>query len=864
MMKTSSSSAPIVVSPNGSPAVPAKAMRQQQQSSGAHHPPLQPVRMVSHEATQRQQQEQQQHVRVGAAPGDGLSSLAYSMTHQPVSAYPQQYQYYQQQQQQQQPSMMMMMTTHPMLVSSPSMPQHPYYHHHYPRALFAAAASLSLQQPPHTGVQTAAPLTTLAAAAAAAAGVPGDQQVAVVHSPIHHDHQTTTPYVKTTTATSPVPSMIPRPPPPQKKHRYLVVTLERPSLETSWGLSITLLENRFLVVGHVADAAHSNNSEPNTSTNGDSNSVPRNPPRVRTACVTDSPAAPTPFWTAASVNVPLFVRQLLREQEPVAVHHNAALSSVLRPGDCLVAVAGRSCRSQLLAKGEGGFSAITASLRERTWVSLVLYRDPQATSAAVSDAARVQAAYGALRASVPHTPPPLPRKKPASLVTQHRYTIPRPKNPLFVDPVTGKQGIEYYDEGFEYDPDEGRRSSLFLPPVTDFADWLARRKQTWRQHYYTVSTISEDWVQEERVTRKKAKHFPRNGGDEESSADSTFVAVDFWSAPGRQTHYSSLAHWLAARTAEWKKSYSWNRRKRQRIEHDCEEVVHLSSSSPESFGEWLRVRKNQWKVQRRKRLRQQQQQQQAGGARRVLLEEESSQQQQHTLTTLESESTVNEGGGVESREPHQQLDVLASTLSPTTTTAVVAHHNLQHQQQSPELMVIDALLEEQEREQNALLASRQQAIDISFLFDATLGCPDDTVARIFSFLSPMEHGKFLCINWETRRKLMERDKVWRQLCPPHWQLPRRPRKPWHTLYRTKLRAETELARKKWDDLLSKASNILLKADQVQSIEKLVTGAERSCNFRIDYVSGVVCECNSLLNLAVIHQRHSTLLYFSSR
>ena len=426
-----------------------------------------------------------------------------------------------------------------------------------------------------------------------------------------------------------------------------------------------------------------------------------------------------------------------------------------------------------------------------------------------------------------------------------------------MDPVTGKQGIEYYDEGFEYDPDEGRRSGLFLPPVTDFADWLARRKQTWRQHYYSVSTITEDWVQEERATKKKkVKHPPRNGGDEESSA--TVVAVDFWSAPGRQTPYSSHAHWLAARTAQWKTGYSWNRRKRQRIEHDCEEVVHLSSSSPESFGEWLRVRKNQWKVQRRKRLRRQQQ---AGGARCLLLEEESS--QQHTPTTLESESTVSEGGGVESREPHQQLDVLSSTLSPPPTTAVAAHHHLQHQQQSPELMVIDALLEEQERERNALIESRQHAIDISFLFDADLGCPDDTVARIFSFLSPMEHGKFLCINRETRQKLMQREKVWRQLCPPHWQLPRRPRKPWHTLYRTKLRAETELARKKWDDLLSKASNILLKADQVQSIEKLVTGAERSCSFRIDYVSGVVCECNSLLNLAVIHQRHSKLLCFSS-
>lgn len=52
----------------------------------------------------------------------------------------------------------------------------------------------------------------------------------------------------------------------------------------------------------------------------------------------------------------------------------------------------------------------------------------------------------------------------------------------------------------------------------------------------------------------------------------------------------------------------------------------------------------------------------------------------------------------------------------------------------------------------------------------------------------------------------------------------------------------------------RASNLLLKGDFLQAVEKLVTDAETNKKFDVNYTSGVVCERNSLLNLAVIHRR----------
>jgi hypothetical protein len=168
------------------------------------------------------------------------------------------------------------------------------------------------------------------------------------------------------------------------------------------------------------------------------------------------------------------------------------------------------------------------------------------------------------------------------------------------------------------------------------------------------------------------------------------------------------------------------------------------------------------------------------------------------------------------------------------------------------MTIIDALLEEQEKE--AKDSQERPPLDISFLFDARLGAPDDVVAHCLEFLHRSEHGKLLCVSTDTSAALKERDGVWRQLCPSHWVLPRRPRKRWHEVYITKIREEERASRKWADDFLNKASDILFNADHLNKIEKLVKQGEKRVDFNINYISGVVCERNSLLNLAVIYSR----------
>jgi hypothetical protein len=163
------------------------------------------------------------------------------------------------------------------------------------------------------------------------------------------------------------------------------------------------------------------------------------------------------------------------------------------------------------------------------------------------------------------------------------------------------------------------------------------------------------------------------------------------------------------------------------------------------------------------------------------------------------------------------------------------------------------MLEQEERQRKALL--ERPPIDISFLFDANQGAPDDVVVHCLLFLSPTEHTKLLCISYTTALALKARNEVWRQLCPNHWVLPRRPRKPWHELYRSMLSRELRDSRKQWDDLLLKCATVLLKGDHLQTIEKLVQTGAAGFGFEVNYISPVVCERNSLLNMAVIHQRH---------
>lgn len=176
------------------------------------------------------------------------------------------------------------------------------------------------------------------------------------------------------------------------------------------------------------------------------------------------------------------------------------------------------------------------------------------------------------------------------------------------------------------------------------------------------------------------------------------------------------------------------------------------------------------------------------------------------------------------------------------------------------MAVMDEILDRKEKEREELKRRKEARppIEIERFFDAAKGIPDDVVAHCLSYLDAREHGKLLSVSRGTSKSLRDRHRVWQQLCPGHWVLPRRPRKPWHVLYLTRLRKEHELHQKRWDDLLVKCSAALFKRDDLQKIEKIVETAEQDFGFDLNYASGVVCERNSILNLAVIHGRHKVV------
>jgi len=363
-----------------------------------------------------------------------------------------------------------------------------------------------------------------------------------------------------------------------------------------------------------------------------------------------------------------------------------------------------------------------------------------------------------------------------------------------------------YEDNWEFSPEDGQRAHLFLTPIDDFHSWVTQRKQQWRKRYKVVKTIEpKDIVP------------PPN----DLELDERTIAYDFWSIQG----FSSFEEWLSTSTSKWKSAYSWNRNKRLRIKRECETVAHISESLGE-FNRWLQVRRNQWRLLRRKR-------------RRERLNED-----QPTPSTLDGGLTlalscipVEDGRESTGRKRSRMFLTTEITDSMSTIDAIITK-------------------EEEDRKQKAL--EKERLVDISFLFDATTGAPDDLVVYCLTFLDPMEYGKLLCLNKAYSKALKAREQVWRLLCPQHWVLPRRPRKPWHEIYFHRLVAEYRNSQKRWDDLLLKCSNELFKGDHLQKIEKLVLEAEKDIGFTVNYISPVVCERNSLLNLAVIYQRHKVV------
>lgn len=386
-----------------------------------------------------------------------------------------------------------------------------------------------------------------------------------------------------------------------------------------------------------------------------------------------------------------------------------------------------------------------------------------------------------------------------------------------------------YCDNSEFDINEGTRIRRFANDEVDinFHEWLTKRKATWRSF-------------------RKARHPPQSrkssvvdsgGNDEEEDATSD-VHHDFWLSSG----YDTFDEWLSASKLKWKRSYSWHKDRRRKLELECEKKVHFptipssyvkptvsgNANLLKEFENWLEVRKKQWLILRRKR-------------QRAISEENVA--VVHVETCVDN-ATISASVG-------QNLSVKQSIAQITPS---LRRKNCVSSSPT-DVMYIDEILADQEEQNNAKIEENREPLDISWIFDSQLGAPDDIIVVIMQFLNPSDHGNLLCLSWPTNFTFKKRDLLWQTLCPSHWILPRRPRKSWCLIYITKIREEEELSRKQSDDLLLKANNVIDKGDQLGKIEKLVRKAEKDFGFSVNYTSGIVLERNSLLNMAVISGRH---------
>ncbi|KAL7540307.1 hypothetical protein ACHAWF_006645 [Thalassiosira exigua] len=348
--------------------------------------------------------------------------------------------------------------------------------------------------------------------------------------------------------------------------------------------------------------------------------------------------------------------------------------------------------------------------------------------------------------------------------------------------------------------------SLWKPPQflseeieISFDSWLKKRKAIWRQTHPRKYIIYDSDV------------LATIGNNED-------VQHDFW-----HDRYESFDLWLLSSKRKWARTYSWHKAKRRAIQTECERKVNLPMISPASeshvmlgqFENWLGVRKQQWRLERRKR-------------------------QRHRVEMCSLSRAENCGLG----------DVSSGGDNNAGPIAIAKSHN------DSSVQYWDDILEDQEHSKEEETAIER--MDISWVFDSQLGAPDDVIANVMSFLCPSDHGNLLCLSYTSNVLLKQRSVMWRTLCPKHWVLPRRPRKCWCGMYINKIREEEEASRKRSDDLLVKANGIMEKGDQLNKLQKFVGKAEKEFSFSVNYTSGVVLERNSLLNLAVIGKRHKII------
>ena len=412
-----------------------------------------------------------------------------------------------------------------------------------------------------------------------------------------------------------------------------------------------------------------------------------------------------------------------------------------------------------------------------------------------------------------------------------------------------------------YRQEDESRADTFLSPIPstepEFCGWLSERKISWRSRY-KVYKFADTTKKPKKKAHDETKPISRDKEEMMTDSEGHASNTDFWTSQG----FSSFDEWLRNRSIRWHRSYSWNKRKRQKIEEECfEKVVFLPSTnhaklisatnscSTEEFHEWLKARRVQWRMFRRRRKRQ-----------RLSLEGTYRTPERDTGHCGHDGVPAAFGSNLES--PRCVADLTKNEDGKNTQNKPThCKRKLQFlSEEDQQMAFIDEILEEKEKETKELLRKRAERppIDIARFFDATKGIPDDVVAHCFAYLDASEHGKLLVIDKTVSKSLKDRHGVWQMLCPSHWILPRRPRKPWHELYLTRLRKERDLHQKRWDDLLVKCSSALFKRDDLQKVEKLVEKAQSDFGFDLNYSSGVVCERNSILNLAVIHGRYKVV------
>eukprot|EP00592_Proboscia_alata_P013230 CAMPEP_0194387726 /NCGR_PEP_ID=MMETSP0174-20130528/94105_1 /TAXON_ID=216777 /ORGANISM="Proboscia alata, Strain PI-D3" /LENGTH=885 /DNA_ID=CAMNT_0039178235 /DNA_START=1067 /DNA_END=3724 /DNA_ORIENTATION=- len=199
---------------------------------------------------------------------------------------------------------------------------------------------------------------------------------------------------------------------------------------------------------------------------------------------------------------------------------------------------------------------------------------------------------------------------------------------------------------------------------------------------------------------------------------------------------------------------------------------------------------------------------------------------------------------------NDQISIIAVQPVPCSTRSLPSSLT------TAEVVHMDAILEEQEQKELAEQKNKILPIfDLARVLDSRLGIPDDIVTHMFQYLSVTSQLNTLKqLSKSITKFVRARQSVWRQLCPPHWILPKRPRKSWCDIYVEKTRLDYMESSKQSDDVLNNAAEVILKGDQVFKFQSIVKRAVDKFGFQINYTSGVVQERNSLLNLASISGR----------